>query len=91
MRPRHTAALGAILGLLVPLVCEAAEVMHPYLWGAWLLWIWPSSIQLIVLNSRDPWFVVVMLFAISIGINMLLYAGVGWLTGFVYSRLRSPK
>jgi len=44
-----------------------------------------------VLQGRDPWFDVVMVFAISIGINVLLYAGVGWLAGFLYSRLRSPE
>jgi hypothetical protein len=92
MKPRHAAALGAVLGLLMPLVCELVLYIHPYVAGAWLLWIWPSSLQLMVLEGNGiSWVSVIIVFTISIAINVVLYAGVGWLAGFVYSKLHPPK
>ena len=92
MKPRHAAALAAVLGLLVPLVCELVLYIHPYVAGDWLLWIWPTSLQLMVLYRNGiSWVDVITVFTISIGINVVLYAGVGWLAGFAYSQLRPPK
>jgi len=92
MKTRHAAALAGVLGLLVPLVCELVFYVHPFLAGTWLLWIWPSSIQLMVLEGKGiSWVGVIIVFTISIGINVVLYAGVGWLAGFTYSQLRAPK
>ena len=89
MKPRHAAALAAGLGLLVLVFCDAVYYIHPFVAGAWLLWVWPSSIQLMVLENRPPWPVVVEVHAISIGINMLIYAGIGWAVAFFYLRLRT--
>lgn len=88
MKPRHAATVAAILGLLIPVTCEAVNYVHPYMAGEWLLWIWPSSLQLLVLGGRrDPWPDVAMVLGISIGINMILYAGIGWVIAFIYSRV----
>jgi hypothetical protein len=97
MKPRYFVALAALLGLLVPLIFEVTEYAHPYAAGSWLAWIWPSSIQLMVLENRPPAAVVFAVIGISVGINVLLYAGMGWvivmvprLIGRVFRTARRP-
>ncbi len=87
MKPRRAAGLAAVAGLMVPAVCLATGFSHPLATGAWLGWIWPSSIQLMVLDSHPPWPVVALIVAISIGINIISYAGIAWILAFCYSRL----
>ncbi len=86
MKPRRAAWLAALAGLLVPAVCLAAGFYHPLATGAWLAWIWPSSIQLMVLESQPPWPVVTLVVAFSIAINIVSYAAFGWLLAFLYAR-----
>lgn len=98
MKPRHAAAFAALLGLFVPLLCEGAFwIFHlgPD-WSGLLLLVWPSSIQLIVLQGRDPWFVVVMAFAISISINAFCTRQSAGLSGLFilgcdHSKLGDPR
>jgi hypothetical protein len=55
MKPHHAGALGAVLGLAVALVCEAVYYSYPRSVGSLLLiLIGPSSIQLILLEFRQP-------------------------------------
>jgi hypothetical protein len=89
VKPRHAAALAVLLGLVIPATCEAVLQAHPFVASAWLLLLWPSSIQLMVLENRPPWTAVVGILAISIGINMLIYAGIGWAVAFFYLRFRT--
>jgi hypothetical protein len=91
MKPRQIAARAAVLGLAIPLACEAAFYIHPYMAGAWMLWIWPSSIQLMVLQLGPPPYEAAIVIAVSVALNVALYAAIGWLIGFAYSRRRSPK
>jgi hypothetical protein len=91
MKPRRFAARAAILGLLVPLVCETAYYIHPYMAGAWMLWIWPSSIQLMVLQFDPPPYEVAIIIAESVALNVFLYGAIGWMIGFAYSRRRSAR
>jgi len=90
MKPRPAAALAALLGLVVPLVVEGIFYLHPFMAGAWLLLIWPSSIMTMAL-FHPSWSDVVFVLTVSTAINIVLYAGVGWFAGFVYSRLGSPE
>ena len=83
MTPRQFAVRAAVLGLLVPMVCEAAFYIHPYIAGAWMLWIWPSSVQLMVLEFRPPPYEVAIIITVSVALNVILYAGIGWLIGWV--------
>jgi hypothetical protein len=62
-------------GILIPIGVEIAERIHPYEAGAWLLWIWPSSIGLMALDDAGLGFGAVMAFATLAAINALLYAG----------------
>jgi hypothetical protein len=78
MKLRYPVGLAALLGLLVPLIFEVTEYAHPYMAGSWLLWIWPSSMQLMVLENRPPVPVVLTVVGISVGANVLLYAGMAW-------------
>jgi hypothetical protein len=91
MKIRHAAALAALLGLLVPLVVEGILFLHPFVAGAWLLLIWPSSVQLMALEGRPAWPIVVEVIAFSIGLNMLLYAGIGSLLAFLYLSPRTTS
>jgi hypothetical protein len=84
MNPRHAAALAGLLGLLVPLVVETLLYVHPFVAGAWVLWVWPSSIELMVLHGKTSWLTPIVVLSISIGINVCLYASVGWLGGFLW-------
>jgi hypothetical protein len=91
MKPRQFAVRAAILGLLVPMVCEATYYVHPYIPGAWMFWIWPSSIQLRVLEFGPPPYEVAIIIAESVALNVFLYAAIGWMIGSAYSRRRASK
>ena len=83
---RRAAAIGALLGLLVPLLSLSGFFLFHLEEGS-LFWVWPSALQLMVLENRPPWFVVIIVYSESIGINVLLYAGVAWSGGFIYDRV----
>jgi len=76
----HAAAIAALLGLVVPLILEALCRLFDLGpdWSFLVFLLWPSSLQLMVLEDRPPIPVAVMVCAISIGINVILYAVIGW-------------
>ena len=87
MKPRHAAAVAALLGLFVPLTLEGAFWLFHLGpdWSGLLFLLWPSSIQLMVLSRpNDPWTLVLVM---SIGINMILYAAIGWVIGLLYRQV----
>lgn len=86
IKPLHGAALGALLGLLVPVAVEAVLFFHPFTAGGWLLLIWPSSIMTMVLEFHPSRTDVLTILIESIVINVFLYAGVGWCVAFAVRR-----
>jgi hypothetical protein len=86
---RKAALTGALLGLLVPLICLA--VLHLFQQtpdaGDWLLWIWPSSLGLIALDGPAPLPILDVVFALAvlIGVNIVLYAGIAWGGAFAWA------
>ena len=85
MTPRRMAGYAAVLGLLVPAVCETAYLLHPSIDGDWMLPVWPTSFQLVVLDhGPNSWGTIAFVFGVSIGLNVVLYAAIGWLAGLVW-------
>ena len=84
---RKAGWMGALLGLLVSLVSMAVLYVFQRTpdAGDWLLWIWPSSLGLMALEHASALGVVVI-FLITIGWNVLLYAGIAWSGAFVYAQ-----
>src|SRR6266851_9317430 len=54
--PREAALAGALLGFLVPLVSLGVNFLFHLETGAgdWIIWVWPSSLGLMVLQNRPP-------------------------------------
>lgn len=84
---RKAALTGAWLGLLVPLMCLAVFHLFPQTpdAGDWLLWIWPSSIGLMALDTPLPMLDVVFAHAVLIGVNIIFYAGIAWGSAFAWA------
>ncbi len=93
MKPRQFAVRAAILGLLVPMVCEATYYVHPYIPGdaGSFTGYGQSSIQLRVLEFGPPPYEVAIIIAESVALNVFLYAAIGWMIGSAYSRRRASK
>ena len=92
---RKAGWMGALLGILVSLVSMAVLYLFQRTpdAGDWLLWIWPSSLGLMALENNHSALGVVVTFLITIGWNVLLYAGIAWSAAFVYAQIfrRAPK
>ena len=94
MKLRRAAALAAILGLVVPRILEEAFWRFPGPnWGGLFLLLWPSSLELRVFDNSPqmPVSEVAMIYAISIGINVILYGLIGSVAAFLYSRSGGAK
>ena len=79
---------GALLGLLVSLISMAVLYLFQRTpdAGDWLIWIWPSSLELMALEYQQAPLWVVLTFSIAIGFNMILYAGIAWCGAFIYAQ-----
>jgi hypothetical protein len=85
MKPRHAAAWGALVGLLIPIAITVAVGVDDSLWAIWKLFIflWPALYFVIGMAVAGPaftphatqWLVLV----ICVGTNVILYAILGWL------------
>jgi hypothetical protein len=86
---RKAGWLGALLGLLVSLVSLAVLYLFQRTpdAGAWLFWIWPSSLGLMALEYSSSAPGVVGIFLIAIAFNVILYAGIAWSSAFIYSQI----
>jgi len=81
--------LGALLGLLVSLGSLAVLYLFQRTpdAGDWLLWIWPGSLGLMALEYNHSAFGAVVIYSITIGWNVLLYAGIAWSGAFAYAQV----
>ena len=94
MKSRYIVLLFTTLGLLIPLAFEAAYYLHPFVAGIWLLWIWPSALDLLPqeIDTPNPTLLqVAPVWAISAAINMVLYAAIGGILAGVISLVRRAK
>jgi hypothetical protein len=80
VKPRSAAVLAALLGLFVPLILEGAYRLFDLGpdWADLSLLLWPSSLQLMILEFHPSRSHTMQIYAISIGINVILYAVIGW-------------
>jgi hypothetical protein len=97
MKPRHAAALAGIIGILVPTICLTVGEIYPSLSAAtdWLYWLWrsfPGFIEIMVVDSyksdNGSTFGIATTIIATAAINGLLYAGIGWVIGFLYSSVK---
>jgi hypothetical protein len=88
MKPYRVAALAALLGSVLPVILLEASWRFSGHWDGLFLVLWPSSLELKLFDNSAPMptFEVVMIYATSIGINILLYAGIAWSGAFFYLR-----
>jgi hypothetical protein len=86
MKPRRAAMLAALVGLVVPLLCELAMRINPDVAGAWVLLVWPSSIVTMaqLFHSSRSSFAIILIESITI--NATIYAGIGWFVASIFSR-----
>jgi hypothetical protein len=79
----HPARTGAVIGLLVPPIfmlvmyfLESCGICGPDKCG-WVIVFWPSLLIMMFLDVAHPSITyIVLIYSISIGLNMLLYAGI---------------
>lgn len=91
---RKAALIGALLGLFVPPISLAVAiyVLHDGKdEGDWVFWIWPSGLGLLALEGVHSAVEEMIVWTTTIGINMLLYAGIAWSGASIYSRVVKSK
>jgi hypothetical protein len=69
---------GAFLGLVTPFGVELMMRAYPSIVGNWVFWLWPSLVVMVVFGMPAPVVNVRVLFAISVGINVLVFAVLCW-------------
>jgi len=70
-----TVLWASILGLVIPLIVMGAFWLHILrMAGAWLLYVWPSSIMLMATENMGHSAEAFGILAMSIGINVAVYA-----------------
>jgi hypothetical protein len=91
MKPRHAAAWGALLGLLIPIAINVAlyvdESSSVRIWRL-LVCLWPGFYFIIAMAVAGPAFtppvIQVLVLVMSVGINVVLYAILGWFAARVF-------
>jgi hypothetical protein len=83
----------ALLGLLVSLTCELLWRIGGMGFGSWTVYIWPSSIFLLALDSPTsvPTSTVVFVWTLSVVANVVAYMVVGAVIWSVFRILRAAK
>jgi hypothetical protein len=90
MKPRHAAAWGSFIGLLMPIGIYVTMFIFPSVIGldSWLFWLWPGGILLVTIGVAGPAVhslaVQVLVLIISLGTNAVLYAILGWFAARVF-------
>jgi hypothetical protein len=93
VKPRHAAAWGALVGLLIPIAITVAVGVDDSLWVIWKLFIflWPGLYFVIGMAVAGPAFTPPAtqwsVLAISVGSNVVIYAMLAWLAARI---LRHP-
>ncbi len=70
--------IGFFLGLTTALASILVNASFKVVFGSWTLWIWPSSIFLLGTAGAERTTFAVMLMAVAVLINGLLYAGLAF-------------
>ena len=101
MRTRHAATfaskdatavtLGALLGLLTPVGVLVIIKLYPSIVRDWMGWLWPSWILIPMLGVPAPVADMRLVWAVSIGINVCLYAVLFWFAMIVFDTWRRLK
>jgi hypothetical protein len=91
---RKAALIGALLGLFVPPISLAVAI---YVFregkdeGYWVFWISPSMLGLMALEGVHSWLGALLVYLVTFGLNMFLYAGIAWTGASIYSRAIKSK
>ena len=101
MKTHHTATfaskdatavtLGALLGLLTPVGVLVAMKLYPSIVRDWMGWLWPSWILIPMFGVPAPLADMRMVWVVSIGINVCLYAVLFWFAMIVFDTWRRLK
>lgn len=81
--PEKAALVGALLGSLVPLT-----VLYPAIWGDWTVWLWPSVMLLVIFGVPAPVANMHLVYAVSVGINIILYALLFWFATILFDTVK---
>ena len=94
MNPRHAAAWGALIGLLIPIgiyltsyiFSPTGSMVELYI----LFCLWPGAILMagiaVAGPAANPLAFQLLVLVISIGTNVVLYAMLGWFVARVFGR-----
>ena len=85
---RHVTLIGAGFGFCAPLFCYGIAYLLREPFSSWTLVVWPSSIMLLAIFRRGDWIIVI---PISVAINIVLYAAIGYLLAEVLTRIRRTQ
>lgn len=91
MKPRHAAAWGALVGLLIPIGIYLTSYIFPSITGGiWFFWLWPGAVLIagvaVAGPAGTPLAFQVLVLVISLGTNVVLYAMLGWFAARVFRR-----
>jgi hypothetical protein len=94
MKPRHAAAWGALIGLLIPIgIYLTAYIFPPMesMVGVYILFcLWPGAILIagiaVAGPAANPLAFQILVLVISLGTNVVLYAMFGWFVARVFGR-----
>lgn len=75
---RNTLAIGFFLGLTTAVALLLVNASFKVVFGSWTLWIWPSSIFLLGTAGAERTSFAMVLMAVAVLINGLLYAGLAF-------------
>jgi hypothetical protein len=90
---KHAAFLGAILGVVGPLLYYLSQSARDYILGNGLF-LWPTGLTIIVAYGHEHDFFGYAVTAISIALNIALYAGavvLPWFLVWMVRRLATAK
>jgi hypothetical protein len=75
---RNALTIGFFLGLVTAIASVLVNASFKVVFGSWTLWIWPSSIFLLGTAGAERTSFAIMLMAVAVFINGLLYAGLAF-------------
>jgi hypothetical protein len=79
--------MGSSLGAAVPLICWVLNTFLNVTFGSWTLWIWPSSLFLLSTDGAEHSKYSIIVLAVSVLINILLYSLIALLLAFFFRKL----
>lgn len=83
---RRLVVVFAVIGIAVPLTVLGLDwISDRGYWPVWITWVWPSSLMLIATAGRLE-AGGVLIIAVSIAINAVLYAGLAGILGYLGSK-----